>query len=226
MPFIIETEISFGDILTFLTIIISVIALLNVWAKERQIRNKEKADKVRTAAAKTLAKIERWKELSLWYYQDIQPAFVETSELLAKDFDVYVARDFLWKELHFARINTAQRILDEEIEIAYVELYGYYPAIYEKFVSTINMLKEDEETAFEGLVLATQDEVLSFEDRKDEYKTEMLGNALRDTCLNYRESFRKEIETRLKDVHNYLVSLISESDEEILKRKHAKDIKT
>ena len=220
------TEISFGDILTFLSIIISVVALLNVWANEKQIRNKEKADRVRTAASKTLAKIERWKELTLWYYQAIQPTFVETSELLAKDFDIIASRDFLWKRLFNARIDTAQRILEEEIEIAYVELYGYYPVIYDEFVSTLKMLKGEEEIAFNSLILATQKDVMSFEGRKDEYTTAMLGNDLRDTCRKHSESFQKKIEIILEPIHDLLVRLISESDIEILKRKHPKDVKT
>jgi hypothetical protein len=61
LDFVLKREITIGDILTFLSIIVSVVALLSVWFKEMQIRKKEKANKVRTAAAKTLAKLERWK---------------------------------------------------------------------------------------------------------------------------------------------------------------------
>ena len=225
LDFVLIREITIGDILTFLSIIISVTALLNVWMKERQIRNKEQADKIRTAAAKTLAKLERLKELSLWYYQDIQPIFVETSEMLTEKFDVIVARDFLWKMLNITRKNTAQRILDEEIEIAYVELYGYYPAIYDKFVSTIEIFKNEEEIAFKDLILTTQKDILSFKDHRGEYETAMLGNALRESCNINCESFQKKIEKTLKPIHEILVDLISKSDEDILKRKISEEIK-
>ena len=215
---VLTREIKIGDILTFLTIIVSVIALLSVWLKEMQIRNKEKADKVRTAAAKTVAKLERWKELSLWFYKDIQPIFVETSEILIKKYDVFVARDFLWKMLNIARKNTAQRILDEEIEIAYVELYGYYPAIYDEFTSLIKKLKDLEEDAFWDLILTTQDEILLFKDCPvHEYRTATLGNNLRASCNKKRESFQNKIETEIKPINDILVNLILKSDEDILK---------
>ena len=193
-----------------------------MFGKKRQVRDKEKADKIRNAAAKTLAKLERWQELYLWYYEDVQSVFVETSELLAKDFDIIVARDYLWKKLSDARVNAAQRILDEEIEIAYVELYGYYPVIYEKFVRTINKLKEEEERTFKGLIESTQDDVLSFAEFEDKYTSAMLGDALRKSCFNYRKSFQEKIEIILKPIHDRLVHLISESDEEILKKSNLK----
>jgi hypothetical protein len=129
MPFKIDPTVEVGDILTSLSIVISVIALLTAWSKDRYLRRKEQANKVRNAAAKTLAKLERWRGLSLWIFQDIQSLFVETSEILARDFDFILARDFLWGKLNDARLKTFQRILDEEIEIAYVDLYSYHPIV-------------------------------------------------------------------------------------------------
>jgi len=94
---VLNPEITVGNILTILSIFVLVIALLIPWSKDQRIRKKDHADKVRNAAGKTLAKLERWEELSLRYYQDVQPLFVEASEKLAKGFHVVAVRDFLWR---------------------------------------------------------------------------------------------------------------------------------
>jgi len=217
--FVLVKEIEIADILTFLTIIVSIVALLNVWLKEIQIRKKEKADRIRTAAARTVAKLERWKELSLWYYKDVQPLFVETSEMLKVKYDVSEARDFLWKKLSVARKDTAQRILDEEIEIAYVELYGYYPEIYDEFTSLIKKLKDLEEDAFWDFLNTTQSDVLKFKEYPErEYYPATLGNNLRATCNKKLKSFQYTIEAEIEPINNILYNLILKSDEDILKK--------
>lgn len=75
-----DRTIALKDILTSLSILVSIAALLFAWGQDRQIREREQADRIRAAAAETLAKVERWEELSLWFFQDIQPLYVETSE--------------------------------------------------------------------------------------------------------------------------------------------------
>lgn len=217
--FVLIKEIEIADILTFLTIIVSIVALLKVWLKEIRIRKKEKADKIRTAAAKTVAKLERWKELSLWFYKDIQPLFVETSEMLKVKYDVDEARDFLWKKLHIARKDTTQRILDEEIEIAYVELYGYYPEIYDKFTNLIKKLKDLEETTFWSFLDMTQDDFKELKSHPEhDYDPVTLGNDLRVSCDKKLESFQNKIETEIEQINNILYNLILKSDEDILKK--------
>ena len=44
--------------------------------------------------------------------------------MLATDFDGQ-ARDFLWKNLETARVDSLQRLRDEDIETAYVDLYAF-----------------------------------------------------------------------------------------------------
>ena len=82
-----DLSVDVGNILTVATISVSVIVLLMSLAKDRRIREREIADKVRGAAARTLAKLERWQELTS-YYENVRPGFEETSRMLATDFDV------------------------------------------------------------------------------------------------------------------------------------------
>src|SRR5205809_6148245 len=98
------SDIKIGDVLTALSILLSLIALLSALAQERALRRRDQADKIRNAAAKTLTKLERWQELNNWFFHYIEPIFVNVSEKLANEQDIVAARDFLWKELSAAHI--------------------------------------------------------------------------------------------------------------------------
>ena len=125
----IEWTIKASDLLTSLTIVVSVVALLVSWTKDQDVRTREQADKVRTAAAKTIAKLERWEAIQLSLYSELQPIYVEVSEGLAKQFDVVTSRDLLWKRINTLRVKIAARVLDEAVETAYVDLFAYHPSI-------------------------------------------------------------------------------------------------
>jgi hypothetical protein len=112
MSLIVDRTLKAGDVLTSLTIIVSVVALITTLTKERDTRTREQADRVRVAAAKTLAKLERWQSLQLSLYQELQPVYVDVSESLARRFDVVAARDYLWKQVNAQRVRIAARILD------------------------------------------------------------------------------------------------------------------
>jgi hypothetical protein len=49
----------FADVLTAISIFIALIGFLYTWAKDRRLRTREYADRVRSAAANALAKIDR-----------------------------------------------------------------------------------------------------------------------------------------------------------------------
>ena len=217
--FTLTREIKVGDILTSLSILISATVLLRAWAKDRRDREKELADKIRNAAAKTLAKLDRWQELSLWFFHYTQPLFVETSEMLIKDFDIVAARDYFWKKANEARVNISGRILDEEIEIAYVELYGYHPGVNSLFVKTIKELKEKEEAVFYDFIESSQETIKSYLSKKASYQSAQLGNDLREIAFHFGSMLREKTDTTLKPIREFLVDIISKSDAEILKRR-------
>ncbi len=92
-----DWSIKVGDILTTLTIIVSVAALVVTWTKDRNARETAQADIVRTAAATAITQLDRWQSLNSSLYQELQPEFITTSEMLSKQYDVTKVRDYLWK---------------------------------------------------------------------------------------------------------------------------------
>ena len=79
---LLKKEVAVGDLLTTASILISLIALLFSWSQSRALVQREQANKVRDAAAKTLAKLQRRQTISTPLFDEIQPSLVETSELL------------------------------------------------------------------------------------------------------------------------------------------------
>ena len=79
-----KQEISIGEILTSLTILISLVTLSINWTLERKKNQAEQANQIRVAASEAWDKIDRWREISSSYI-DLDPIFVETSELLLTD---------------------------------------------------------------------------------------------------------------------------------------------
>ena len=213
-----DRTVKASDVLTSLTIIVSVTALLISWTKDRDARTRENADRVRSAAAQTLAKLERWEELQVALYRELQPAYVETSEMLTKEFDVIAARDYLWKQINAQHIRVAGRVLDEGIETAYVQLFAYHPSVRQSFLGSMEGLKAAEEAAIAQLLLDTQGAVMSFKAKKAGYSTADLGNALREASFKVEAKFRKESGRALSPIRDELYTMITGSDAALLSR--------
>ena len=98
-----DRTIKAGDILTSITVMLSVIALVLSLAKDRATRVSDQANKVRAAAASAIVKLDRWQAVQLSMYQELQPTFVELSEELAKRYDVVATRDKFWRQVNLVR---------------------------------------------------------------------------------------------------------------------------
>jgi hypothetical protein len=148
-----DWSVKVGDILTCLTILVSVVALLISWSKDRTAGEAEQADRIRAAAANAVTKLDRWQALQLSFYQELQPVFVETSEALREKYDVVRVRDQLWKSINAKRTRIASKILEEQIETVYAGLLSHFPAARAKFVDAFANLSNIEDntiTSFFG----------------------------------------------------------------------------
>jgi hypothetical protein len=121
--FELKKEVSVGDVLTSVSIVLSITALLFSWSQSRALERREQANQIRNAAAQTIAKFERWEEISTSIFDEIQPSLIEASEQLSKrntNSDVTQSRDYLYKEIRVASSETQRRLREEQIETAYV----------------------------------------------------------------------------------------------------------
>jgi hypothetical protein len=221
--FTFDPSISLGNILTLATIAISAFTAFRAWNQDNFLREKEQADKIRTAAAQTSAKLERWEAVSLSFFNDIQPAFVQASNTFATNYDVAATRDGLWKELDAKKQQNLEKLLDEDIETAYVGLYGYNPAMRPLLRQTMSHLNTDSETMVAALQADTQQVVLDFQGKvdgyragKESYQTAAMGNALRQVAYDRRQAYTQQIESELKCMQDFLASLVLKTNADLV----------
>lgn len=217
-PFYLCKEIKAGDLLTPITVLITVLTFAWTIRKDLNSRRAMEADRIRGAASKALGKLDRWKELALWYYRDIQPSFVETSDLLLKEFDVEKARDHLWTVLSSARIKSGECLLGESLETAYVELSSYYPQVYDALSKAVFSMKSVEDSASAQMLQIGQDAVLAYRTRQKGYAPPMLGNDLR-TCAGLASAFLEtSLDTISAGVRAFLIDVIKQADDALLRK--------
>ncbi len=214
--FQLRREIKAGEVLTFLAIIGSLITLTINWRQERERNEKEQANLVRIAASEAWDKLDRWREISS-SYQDLDPIFVETSEILKKEKDNRAARDFLWRSLISSKAKNDHQILEEKLEQASAKLYSYDPGLYIVFTCAIKKLKETREAAFGELLNGTQEATLA-DSPTDWPHTEVLGNNLRKVLSDYRQNLQNGVDPTLKQTRSILFEIIGRTDDEINSR--------
>jgi hypothetical protein len=214
----IERNISLGNILTLSTIIVSVIFFLITWNKEIDTKRSAQANQIRVAAATILVKLDRWKTVSFSLSEQIKPDFVDTKEMLKKNFDVIEARDHLWKALYKTRVALLRRASEDQVEMAYLELYAYHPEVRELFVPTLAKAKNEEAHMFKTLASKTQYIVLSWKGRKDEYRTALLWTDLTKASDSKLREYQASIDSIFAPLFEMLNTLITLPDDIILQR--------
>ena len=211
-----ERTIKFGDILTTATILVSVAALVFSWSKDRLTRESVQADKVRSAASYVLTKLDRWQAITLSLYDGLQPLFIEVSEGLQRDFDIVQARDKLWKEIAEGRAEMSKNILEEEIGTSYVGLLSHFPDARKKFRDAFGDLSKAERRISSNFLEQSQYDVLSFEGKRDEYTSAMLGNALRTTAATFQGRLMVESNKIIEPLRDFLFEIIAKPNKEII----------
>ena len=212
----VDWNIKIGDILTSITIIVSVVALIITWTMDRDTRETQQADLVRTAAARAITQLDRWQSLNLSLYSELQPEFITTSEMLNTQFDVVKVRDYLWKTISNQRITIANKVLDEKITTSYVDLLAHFPDTRTQFINLFKTLNANEERISSSFLETSQHDVLRFEGKEITYTSAMLGNALRVTAAKHKGELIKEASDAIYPVKELLFDIIAKSNEQIL----------
>ena len=216
----IDWSIKVGDILTSLAIVVSASALVYSWTKDREARNTELADNIRQEAAYALTNLDRWVHLNESLYQNVQPIFITTSEMIKGDDNIIEERDYLWKSINEQRNIIKSKILDEKILTSYIGLLAHFPQMRGRYVVMFESLTELEEDISNRLLEETQDDVLSQEDSIENYTSAVLGNALRTTAESHRDRLLRESARITTPLRDSLFEIIGKPNQEILRSGH------
>ncbi|GCL62591.1 hypothetical protein [Pseudaquabacterium pictum] len=212
--FTLKREIDLGQILTVISIVGSLVAFIVAWNKDQYLKDREYADRVRKSASIVTAKVERWGELSQRYFEDIQPTLVDVSEKVAETNSTQPANRMLFKGLMDAKAKASQRIVDEQLQIAYMELYGYVPTFQGIFDTTIDSIRSAERAAQENLRSRLQD-VLRDEKVLSMKESPLIGKALRDIVEDERKKLSATLVNVSAPLRAKILQIIRLSDAEL-----------
>jgi len=211
-----DRTIKAGDILTSITVMLSVIALVLSLAKDRATRVSDQANRVRAAAASTIVKLDRWQAVQLSMYQELQPSFVELSEELAKQYDVVAARDKFWRQVNLARTRVNKQVLDEQLATAYADIVTHFPTARTKVIGALAEISSVEQQSTEVFLAKAERAILDLKGKQATYQTPDLGNALREAATQSAQQLKIASDRVLNPVRTYLFGLIEMKDDAIV----------
>lgn len=147
-----EPTYKLGDLITAFSVLLALAGFLYTWHRDRALRRKEYADRVRSAAATTLAKIDRCESLFLSFSNMLQPLITEADDMIVETQDEVKTRDVFWKQVTNARLTIHSEFNEEEIELAYAPLLPFRQDIYDIFRRALDDAKSVEDKFFWALL--------------------------------------------------------------------------
>jgi hypothetical protein len=210
-----EPTYKVGDLVTSASVFIALIGFLYTWSKDRKLRTKEYADRVRTAAATTLAKIDRCESLFLSYFNFIQPVITEADDLIARTHNAVECRDFFWKQAINTRLDILRQYDAEQIELSYAPLLPFRSDIYQVFRYAIDNAKQAEDRLFWETLSFFQTTILRLVDDPDIYSAK-LGNALRGVLAVQEKAYKRDLGEKFAEVRRFLQGIIGSSDKNLV----------
>jgi|SRR5580698_1466804 hypothetical protein len=214
MVLTLDPTIKITDIITSLSVVCALCTLIYTWTKDRNLRSKEYADRIRAAAASTLARVDRCQSLLLSLGEAVQPAITEIDGLMVQHGDSVACRDKLWKVLYELHTAIAIKFSDEEIELAYAPLLAFRKDIYGLFKDALHSAKVADSIAFNFLQELLQVAVLRT-DAKTARSAE-LGNILRTVCSIYSHILSEHLDAAFDEIRSFLRKTIEAPDRVVL----------
>lgn len=212
-------QVKVTDIVTSVSVFIAASTLTYTWIKDRRLRSKEYADKIRSAASTTLSKVDRCQNLFQSVAEVVQPAITEVDGLMVESKDVVKCRDLFWKRLNELRTSIMETFREEQIEIAYAPLFVYSSWIYDLFADAMKFAKTAEAASFDALQGKCQAAIFKFD--PTHAHSGVLGNGLRAICAEHELQSSEDFNSALSDIRKFLKLILSKNDEELLRgREH------
>jgi len=208
-------QVKVTDLLTSLSVFCAAVALIYTWTKDKGLRSKEYADKIRSAASITLSKVDRCQNLFQSITDIVQPAITEVDGLMVESKDAVRCRDLFWKRLHELRTSIMDTFRDEQIEVAYAPLFVYNSSIYGLFADAMKFAKAAEAASFAVLQGKCQAVILNL--HPSQASTAVVGNALRAICGEHELQSCKDFDIALSDIREFLKSVLTKTDRELLR---------
>jgi tetratricopeptide (TPR) repeat protein len=210
-------EYKIGDLLTASSVFVSAIGLIgSMYINRERVQKREYADRIRSSASEIVVKLTRWKELDLNFCRNVQHIIEEDIVKCPRcKQEKDETRNFLWSRISNERAQTSEKIIDEEIEIAYKDLYLYTQEIELFFNDAITKMKYIEFKLYQNLILSLQNEIWSPEDHEN---IDIFNAKMKDIVSNFYYIYRDLIDGLIEPVRGELIKLLELSDKDVFNK--------
>jgi hypothetical protein len=212
----VDPAIKLSDILTSLSFLLAVLALIFTLQKDRVTSDRAQVTNARSLLSSGLGRLDRWGALSDSAFDEAQPALVQATEIWAKDGNVVVARDYLWRELNGIFQSVDRRILDEKLTSSYIDLYTLSRDMPDEYRMALNSLHDLSGKTRLSILSDTEEIVLSFEQRTGVRVTAEMGNLLRTAIVKDRQDFHDKFITITAALSRRILASLAKSDDDLL----------
>jgi hypothetical protein len=153
----IDPRIRISDIFTFVPIFISVVTIFLTLQKEKNLRQKEQADKVRTAVAKTIANLRSWRDISFSLFNELDNV-LDNSIKGAGDSIEFT--NIIDKELKKLRKDICECSPKDSIA-KYESIYEYDPSVGFFFSGILERLRDEAAVMFDAGLRSGSSDVIN-----------------------------------------------------------------
>lgn len=208
--------ISIGDILTICSVLITAAALLYTWNKDQKLRKQEYADRIRHSAGTAIAKLERRRERAHNFYSDILPLFVDSADMFDKNRRFRDTYNFMYRGIVLAHAVSTSKIIDEQIEIAYVDFYSYDPTIKDLVATAVCQLKSADELNLQEFFDKAAELLADSANSPNDPQKADLNNNLRQACLNSDRILQEKMTSILNPLRASIIKFVGSTNDDIV----------
>ena len=203
-----------GELLTSISILISLTAVLINWHKDRQIEVKRQSAVIKELSIQAFSNMVYWKDLNLHFFDRTEVTIEEAARLLAINKNNILTRDVLWKGITEIRNETEYEILQKDLKTFHFKLLNYGLDPDSTFIRTVTYINTILEINYKDYQQDMQRIILSQEITKAK-ETAILGNKLRSINDVYRRKTKDLFKLESTKLQDYLHSIIIKTDQEI-----------
>lgn len=212
--FSIDKRITFGELITILSILFSAASVMITWRNEQKIKIRENATRARVEIAKTLNTINQVIQIQLSFYELIEEDIVEASRIAVVEREAVKSRDYMWEKFYKHRAEILNILSQKDWEIAYTNLLTSGISADSLYIKTINRLKGLQENQFNLALSAFEKELLEF--RPTGSQTSTLIDRLRKLKITHRNNHLEYAQIATEELNTYCLNLIRETDQELI----------
>jgi len=218
-PLKLDPNVKISDFFTFGTVLISVVTIFLTVRGDKNLRQREQAEKVRNAETKMIENMLRWRELSLSIFDDLDIVYAEEEKNTKGNWDRQGLYESLCNKFIEPYCKLCKKRLDENIEVIHSEKFDYDPFVCLFFKDVLNRLKMEEDIMKQAGIIGGIWSII-FYDENDASKSSVSSYHLKDHIERVRGIYELRINSFQDSIRDYLLYFMSKSEGEILKDKN------